>query len=199
VWLLRHGQTAWNLQRRYLSDTDLPLTPYGERQARAANAFFGHRKVDVIVHSGLARTAATATLIAAQHGAALVCDPRWREASHGAWEGLMYQQVVAQFPQEAKRRANNPLDAVPGGGESLRMAAERVYAAWSELGERYSHQRVLIVTHATPIQIILCQLTGIPLAEHWRWRVDLGSATGIDCYPGATILRAVNAIPRIEK
>ncbi len=71
-------------------------------------------------------------------------------------------------------------------------------AAWRRLGYAHPRQRVVVVTHATPIQVVLCMLTGVPLRDHWRWRIDLGSVTAIDCYPSATILRAVNVVPRAE-
>ncbi|NJM42143.1 MAG: histidine phosphatase family protein, partial [Anaerolineae bacterium] len=47
-----------------------------------------------------------------------------------------------------------------------------------------------------PIQAVLCQLLGTPLHEHWRWRIDAGSATGIDVYPATTIVRTINHVPR---
>ena len=73
----------------------------------------------------------------------------------------------------------------------------RVVSAWSALGERFANQRVVVVAHAGPIQALLCALMNTPLAEHWRWRIDLGSATGMDCYPTTNIVRAVNFIPNI--
>ena len=51
------------------------------------------------------------------------------------------------------------------------------------------------MTHAAPIQALLCWLTYMPLGEFWRWRIDLGSATGVDCYSGTTIIRAINVVP----
>jgi broad specificity phosphatase PhoE len=94
VWLVRHGQADWNLQRRYMSDSDRSLTPFGERQARALAAFFAARKVDAIVHTGLARTERTAQAIAGVRPIMLACDRRWREAAHGAWEGLTYFEAI---------------------------------------------------------------------------------------------------------
>lgn len=196
VWLVRHGQTDWNRAGRYQSYTDRPLTDYGRRQARALAAHFAGRRVDAVIHSGVSRTEAVArAIVGARH---LPCLPSedWREASHGAWEGLTYAEVMQRYPEDAARRFADALNNAPAQGESLADMAERVMAAWRRLGYAYPGQRVVVVTHATPIQVVLCMLTGVPLRDHWRWRIDLGSVTAIDCYAGATILRAVNVVPR---
>ncbi len=197
VWLIRHGQTDWNRRQRYLSDTDVPLTPLGERQASALARFFAARRVDVVVHSGLQRTALVARAIVGNRPIPIHTDLRWREVRHGRWEGLTYPEVMQRFPDEAQRRFADPLHSAPLGGESLSQMAARVEDAWRALGEQFAGQRVAVVTHATPIQVVLCLLFGMPLAQHWRWRVDLGSVTALDCYPSTTILRYANWLSRV--
>jgi 2,3-bisphosphoglycerate-dependent phosphoglycerate mutase/probable phosphoglycerate mutase len=199
VWLVRHGQTDWNLSRRYMSDSDRPLTVYGERQAQALGRFFASRKIDAIVHTGLARTERTAQAIRVQRAIPISGDERWREASHGAWEGLTYREVMQRLREDALRRFADPVNHPPQEGESLAHMAQRVGEAWRDLGVRFAGKRVVVVTHGGPIQALLCLLMATPLAEHWRWRIDLGSATGVDCYPTTTILRAVNHIPNLHR
>jgi 2,3-bisphosphoglycerate-dependent phosphoglycerate mutase/probable phosphoglycerate mutase len=198
VWLVRHGQTDWNLSRRYMSHGDRSLTAYGERQAQALGRFFASRKIDAILHTGLVRTERTAQAIRAQRAIPISCDERWREASHGAWEGLTYREVMQRFRDDAMRRFADPVNNAPQSGESLAQMTHRVSEAWRDLGARFAGKRVIVVAHAGPIQALLCLLMGAPLAEHWRWRIDLGSATGLDCYSTTTILRAVNHIPHIH-
>jgi 2,3-bisphosphoglycerate-dependent phosphoglycerate mutase/probable phosphoglycerate mutase len=198
VWLVRHGQTDWNAQRRYLSITDRPLTAFGEQQAGALAHFFKARKVDAMVHSALARTEATAKAIAGARAIPLHGDARWREASHGLWEGLTYREVMQRFPADARRRFADPIHHAPAQGESLMQMAQRVREAWQALGAQFAGQRVVVVAHAGAIQALLCTLMNTPLSEHWRWRIDAGSATGFDCYPTTTILRAVNVVPQFS-
>jgi alpha-ribazole phosphatase len=198
VWLLRHGQTDWNLARRYMSASDRPLTPYGERQARALGAMLATRKIDVIIHSGLARTRDTALAVRGERKITLVEDARWREASHGCWEGLTYRDVMRQFPEGARARFADPVNTPPLDGESLAQLQARVASAYEDLAARHPGKRVLVVTHGGAIQALLCTLLAVPLDQHWRWRIDLGSATGVDVYPGTTILRAVNHVPRLK-
>jgi alpha-ribazole phosphatase len=197
VWLIRHGQTDWNLSRRYMSHSDRPLTAYGERQAAATGAFFRARKIDVIIHTGLTRTLRSAEAIRGARALPVLEDVRFREASHGLWEGLMYREVMARYRDNAMARFADPVHGAPLEGESLRQMATRVTEAFRDLGTRFAGARVAVVAHGGSIQALLCGLMGTPLHEHWRWRIDAGSVTGVDCYPSTTILKTVNTMPRL--
>ena len=196
VCLIRHGQTDWNLTRRYMGNSDRPLTAYGVQQAQALARHFAARRVDVVVHTGLSRSEATARAIAGHRAMPLVCDPDWRETNHGDWEGLTYREVMQRYPDNARARFADALNTAPQGGESLAAMAQRVQMAWQRLGTQFANKRILIVTHGGPIQAMLCHWMSTPLNQHWRWRCDLGSISAVDCYPSSTILRQVNFIPR---
>jgi len=198
VWLVRHGQTDWNVSRRYMSESDRALTTFGQQQACALGRFFYTRKVDAVIHTGLARTEAVARAICGGRSIPITCDPRWREASHGVWEGLTYREVMQRYRDDAMLRFSDPVNSAPMGGESLAGMAARVMEAWRDLSARFANKRVLVVTHGGAIQAVLCMLMNTPLAEHWRWRIDLGSATGIDCYPTTTIARTINHVPKLN-
>jgi 2,3-bisphosphoglycerate-dependent phosphoglycerate mutase/probable phosphoglycerate mutase len=197
VWLVRHGQTDWNLQRRYMSFSDRPLTQFGKQQAAAVGRFLRAKKIDVILHTGLARTTATAQAIAGARPIPQLCDEAWREANHGDWEGLTYPEVMQRAPADAARRFSDPVNNAPRNGESLASMAQRVATAWQQLGQRFPKQRIVIIAHGGSIQALLCHLLHTPLHEHWRWRIDAGSATGIDVYPSATIVRTINYVPKL--
>jgi 2,3-bisphosphoglycerate-dependent phosphoglycerate mutase/probable phosphoglycerate mutase len=197
IWLVRHGQTELNRVRRYQGATDSPLTPYGLRQAAALARRLRRIPFGVAVVSPAPRAQLTAETIMAERAAPIVEDSRWREASHGRWEGLTYREVRERFPAEATARFADALHGKPAGGESLAEVAERVAAGWRALLGQYPGGRVLVVTHATPIQLVLCLLNGMDPAQHWRWRIDLGGLTAIDVYGGGAIVRMVNEAPRL--
>ncbi|NNJ12548.1 histidine phosphatase family protein [Chloroflexales bacterium ZM16-3] len=198
VWLIRHGQTEANRERRYQSHSDSPLTSYGQRQVAALAKRLRRIPFNLIITSPRERTRLAAEAIAADHkGAALREDPAWAEANHGRWEGLTYKQVLARYPAEARARWLGGIDGKAEGGESLAEANARIVAAWQSMLREHPGGRILIATHATPIQLILCASLGTPPQEHWRWRVDLGSLTCLDVYPSATIIRMVNEVPKL--
>ena len=70
--------------------------------------------------------------------------------------------------------------------------------AWEDLLQGYAGGRVLVVTHGTPIRLLLCSLTGVPFGQHWKFRIDLGGVTALDVYPTATILRTLNEVPPLK-
>ena len=196
VWLVRHGQTVNNLERRYQGRGDSSLTAYGEQQMAALATRLRHNPFGTALISPTARTRAMAEAILARRSSVLTEEqPGWAETNHGRWEGLTYREVVARFPDEARARWAAGGNGRPFGGESLAEVAMRVGDAWRELLERKPGGRLLVVTHATPIQIVLCAAFGLPPSEHWRWRIDLGSVTCLDVYAGGPIVRMVNEVP----
>jgi len=197
IWLVRHGQTDLNKARRYQSTSDSPLTLFGLRQANALAERLRRMPFKVAVVSPSQRAQITAETILADRDAPIAPDPRWAEANHGRWEGLTYNEVRTRYPREAIERFADALHGKPAGGESLAEVEERVGEGWSALLQQYPGGRVLVVTHATPIQLVLCALSGLPPALHWRWRVDLGSVTSIDIYGGGPIIRMVNEVPHL--
>lgn len=200
VWLVRHGQTRHNLERRYLSHSDSPLTAYGEAQTRALAERLRRIPFGVAIASPSGRTRLAAqAIVAGRRGVTVVEDPAWVEVDHGRWEGLTYREVQARYPDEARARWAAGPDGRAAGGESLAEAAARVTAAWGALLRDHRGGRVLVATHATPIQLVLCACLGLPPAEHWRWRIDLGSVTCVDVYGGGAIVRMVNDVPAIRR
>lgn len=197
IWLVRHPETDWNRQRRYQSDSDRPLTSFGHARLAAIVHRLRRIRLDAIVSSGQVRTDTLAEALAAdrQWKASLIRDERWREASHGAWEGLTHAEVMKRYPAEARRRFADPWRSREHGGESLMDVWTRVEAAWDELLTSHMGGHLLIITHATPIQLLLCRLLGTSFERYWQFRIDLGSLSNIDLYPSGAIVRKLNELP----
>ncbi len=197
IWLVRHGQTELNKARRYQGAGDSPLTPFGVRQAEALAQRLRRTPFKLAITSPATRTRLTAEAILGDRETPMIDDPRWAETHHGRWEGLTYREVRARFPQEAATRFADALNGHAAGGESLAEVAKRVEEGWAALLQQNPGGRVLLVTHATPIQLVLCALMGMSPTLHWRWRIDLGSLTAIDVYGGGAIIRMVNEVPKL--
>jgi alpha-ribazole phosphatase len=197
IWLVRHGQTELNKARRYQGTSDSALTPLGIRQAAALAQRLRRIPFKLAVVSPAARAQRTAEAILGDREAPMHEDPRWAETNHGRWEGLTYAEVRARFPHEAATRFADALNGRSSGGESLAEVAARVTDGWAALLQQNPGGRVLVVTHATPIQLVLCALSGLSPALYWRWRIDLGSVTALDVYDGDAIIRMVNEVPRL--
>lgn len=199
VWLIRHGQTQANRERRYQSYSDVSLTSYGRQQVAALAARLRPVPFNVIISSPSERTRFIAeAVLEGRRNVDLRTDPSWAEVHHGRWEGLTYNEVIARYPEEARVRWAGGINGKAEGGESLAEASARIGAAWRTLLREHSGGRILITTHATPIQLVLCTSFGLQPKEHWHWRIDLGSLTSLDVYPSGTIIRMVNEVPRLR-
>lgn len=212
VWLVRHPQTDWNKARRHQGRTDRTLTPFGQAQAGAVAYRLLRIPLTAIVSSGLVRTDGLAHAVSTQQRQGLraehwkehprpLCvepDERWREADHGAWEGLTYNEVVARYGAQAHERFADPWHSRAHGGDSMADLWTRVEQAWHDLLRRHDGGRILVATHATPIQLLLCAQLQIPFAHYWQFRIDLGGITCLDLYPAAVIVRVINEVPPLR-
>jgi 2,3-bisphosphoglycerate-dependent phosphoglycerate mutase/probable phosphoglycerate mutase len=150
---------------------------------------------EAVVSSGLVRTDSVAQMVAARRGLVPVVDTCWREVDHGAWEGLTYAEVVERYGDKAHERWADPWRSRVHGGGSMADLWERVQAAWQAVLAAHDGAHLLIITHGTPIQLLLCSLLGVPFERHWQFRTDLGGITGLDLYPSGAIMRVVNEQP----
>ncbi len=201
VWLVRHTQTDWNQTRRYQSHTDRLLTPFGHARALAVAQHLRRIRFGAIISSGLSRTDAVANAVIDKQPRQLAIqrDERWREANHGCWEGLTYPEVAAQYSGQANARFADPWHNRAHGGESTGDLWRRVEAAWDDALRANNGGRILIVTHATPIQLLLCALLRVPFEQYWQFRIDLGGITNIDLYPSSAIMRVINEVPPLHR
>ncbi|QNA87879.1 histidine phosphatase family protein [Massilia sp. Dwa41.01b] len=133
ILLIRHGETAWNAERRLQGHLDIDLNEEGRRQARALAAALGDEPIDVLVASDLARASQTAKAIGDGRGLPLFIDARLRERCYGGFEGLLYSEIAARFPHAFAAWQGRDVDAVlpPGKnrGESFREFYDRSIGA----------------------------------------------------------------------
>jgi broad specificity phosphatase PhoE len=188
--LARHGATAWNEAGRYQGRADEGLSQRGQAQATQLGQWLVEETPEIVLHSGARRTAETLARALPQHQA--ISDPRWREIDHGEWEGLTYRQVLDQAPEQARAHWNDPLHIPAPQGETLLAVAERVQAATNDLIANYAGRCVLLVAHATSLQVLCCQLFQTPLKLYWQWKFDLGSLSCLELYQSGTIINWLN-------
>nr|WSW71554.1 histidine phosphatase family protein [Streptomyces sp. NBC_00995] len=167
IVLWRHGQTAWNLERRFQGSTDIELTEEGVGQARRAARLLASLKPDAIVASDLRRAAATAAELAAITGHAIAHDPGLRETYAGAWQGLTHEEIVGLYGEQyAAWKRGEPVRR--GGGELETEVADRaapvVLAHADELPDGGT---LVVVSHGGTIRTTIGRLLGLE-AHHWE-------------------------------
>ncbi|MEO8262152.1 MAG: histidine phosphatase family protein [Pseudolysinimonas sp.] len=155
LFLVRHGETDWNQQRRIQGLTDIPLNDIGREQARATGRLLARRRWDGVFSSPLSRARETATLIAEELGLpapdtidALV------ERNYGEAEGMNFLEVERRYPNRS---------GVPGQ-ESREDVVARVLPALRELALAHPDQSLVVVSHGGAIRSVLTAVQ--PDASH---------------------------------
>lgn len=193
--LVRHGATEWTAQRRYSGRGDVPLADRGRGQARATAARVAALAptVAAVVSSPLSRCTATATLIAEALGAPpLRTDGDLIECDFGDWEGQTFADVRAQWPGELDAWLASPKIAPPNG-ESFVEVTARVRRAWHALLTAYPGETAVVVSHVSPLKILLRDALGAGDAFLHRLYLDPAGISVVDIWPdGGVSVRTVN-------
>ncbi len=159
--LWRHGQTAWNLERRFQGTTDIPLTDEGIAQARRSARLLAGLRPDAIIASDLRRTAATATELADLTGLEITHDEALRETYAGAWQGLTHEEILAQFGEQYTAwKRGEPVRR--GGGELETEVADRAAPVVERSADKLPDGGTLVVvSHGGTIRTTIGRLIGL--------------------------------------
>lgn len=177
LWLVRHGQTDWNLQGRYQGNTDLALNATGLEQALALAEVIEGERIQAIYSSDLQRAYRTAQAVAEKWHLPIHSEPRLREVRLGEWEGLLFSEIQERYAQNWAAREADPLYARPVGGESVYDVASR---AWPAVDEIAAHNRpgpVLVVAHGLVIATLICGATQTLLDQTYKRIPDNAAIT----------------------
>lgn len=182
LYLVRHGETDWNLQRRIQGSTDIPLNQTGRRQARSTGRLLARRSWDAIISSPLSRAAETAAIIADELGlpAPQIVDAIV-ERAYGEAEGLDDIELARRFP------GSTPV----AGRESRQDVSARVMPSLLEIAKNRPGQHVIITTHGGVIRTVLESVA--PGSDvHRGVRITNGSIHSFRCINGVLKLVAFN-------
>lgn len=174
IGLLRHGEVEGG--SRFRGQTDEALTCIGLQQMRSAT---DGRYWDHVISSPLVRCAAFANAFARQHSLPLTFDARLKEMHFGVWEGRTAAELMTTDTDALTRFWTDPLHNTPPGGEPLAQFQARVLDAWNDIVIGHGRQRVLIVTHGGVIRVLLCQVTGVSVAQVQDFSVGHGQLHGV--------------------
>jgi probable phosphoglycerate mutase len=197
--LLRHGETPLSPERRFAGRGDIPLTEAGVRQAEAAAQRLAARgDLGIIVSSPLQRARRTAEAVAAAAGVPLVVQDAWAETDFGEWEGLTFPEVAERWPDEAAAWVARS-EVAPPGGESIATASERVLSGLAALLAAHRGETVLIVSHVTPMKVLLQHALLAPPAALRRMHLEVACLCEIDWYDGGMgVVRSLNDTAHLQ-
>ena len=191
--LLRHGQTELSVHRRYSGRGNPALTEVGRRQADAAARYLAQRGgISAVFASPLQRAYDTAAAAAKALGLDVTVDDDLIETDFGSWEGLTFAEAAERDP-ELHGRWLRDTSTAPPGGESFDAVAERMSLVRDRIVAAQQGTTVLVVSHVTPIKMLLREALDAGPGILYRLHLDLASLSIAEFYSdGASSVRLVN-------
>jgi ribonuclease H / adenosylcobalamin/alpha-ribazole phosphatase len=191
--LLRHGQTQLSVQRRYSGRGNPVLNEVGWRQAGLAARYIAKRGgIATVISSPLQRAYDTATTAARALGLDVTVDDDVIETDFGAWEGLTFAEAAERDP-ELHRRWLQDTSVAPPSGESFDDVLLRVLRARGRIMAGYEGETVLMVSHVTPIKMLLRLALDAGPGILYKLHLDLASLSIAEFYSdGQSSVRLVN-------
>jgi ribonuclease H / adenosylcobalamin/alpha-ribazole phosphatase len=199
--LVRHGVTAHTAAKRFsggLTGTNPPLSEDGVAQARATAEWLAPAlPADaVLVTSPVRRTVETAGVLAEVTGLGpAVEEAGVAETDFGGWEGLTFAEVREADAAALDSWVASPEIPAGGTGESFAAVRERVLAARDRLLASYDGRTVVVVSHVTPIKVLVAEALGAPLASLYAMELSPASVTVVAHTGARASMRAFDAGP----
>ncbi|MBS1704228.1 MAG: histidine phosphatase family protein [Armatimonadetes bacterium] len=190
IVLIRHGQTAWNLEGRAQGHTDTPLDEIGERQAQQLALALRGEPFDEIWSTDLQRGLATAQAIHKQMPVPLKIFPALRERSFGSGEGRPFAEIRDEIQFKIAKGAN-PDQVRTDKGESTAQVAKRLATMVTLINS--SPKNLVVVSHGGTSSLLLALLLRCPNDVAQSFRFDNAAITELESRPnGVWVLRRYN-------
>lgn len=196
LYILRHGETDWNLERRVQGTTDIPLNEYGRYLARETAKGFENVPIDVVYTSPLSRAKETAQLVLEGKEYVLIEEPRVQEMCFGKYEGKCISGPrKVQESAEFNKFFVDTENFVPAEeGESVQDILDRTGEFLQELytNPELQDKNILISTHGATMTALLNHIkNNLDIKNYWCEPVPP------NC--GVTIVEVKNGVPVIEE
>lgn len=179
--LLRHGQVQ--TPGLFCAPSPEPLSTVGWQQLEHATR---HCRPDWLISSPSVRCHAFAETFSCQNAIPLQVEPRLQEMNFGQWVGRQASELWQTEQAQMECLWNQPLDFTAPAGEAMPTFIQRVQSAWADLLQQHAGQRLLVLTHAGVIRVLLAQALGIPYPQTLRFELAYAHFVRITVYADGT-------------
>lgn len=159
LYVVRHGQTNWNVENRFQGQSNTSLTDIGKQQAKNLSEKFKNIDVDLILSSPLQRAIDTANIINEYTQVKLLIEPKLIERSFGDFEGL---DDISMFDCNINKLLDYDLNYSLHNVEPIQSLFKRVSSLLSSLKSKFPNKRIVLSTHEGVIQVIESILKNLP-------------------------------------
>lgn len=197
LFLVRHGQTDLNRDRRFRGMSDAPLNEAGIDEARGAAGLLAAAPLAAIHTSPIPRAAETARIIAEVTGAGVVEDDGFTDIDYGEWQGLTVEEVTERFgADEIGRWRSDPGGFTFPGGDSMESVRERIRPALERVAGGHPGANACVVSHLAVLKVCYVAALDLPWDYFWRVVLDNGSVGSLLFEAGTSFtLESWNRLP----
>jgi len=174
IYLVRHGQTAWNKEEVFRGMADIPLNETGRKEALLTGEYLKKVKVDAIYSSPLSRAVETAEAIARYQGKEVLISDGLIDIDFGRWQGISHEEVRKRYGELYRKWKDTPHLVRFPEGESLEDVRERALRAIDEVIPDHGDETLVMVSHRVVNKTMLCGLLGLDNSHFWQIGQDTG-------------------------
>lgn len=195
LYLVRHGQTERNRDRRVQGRGNHGLTELGRQQAKVAGKALFRADIAALYSSTLWRAEESASIIGRKLNLPVTLAEELAELDTGEMEGLTSGEMRERYPEVMSRWDVDPGTAQLPGGESLHQVQTRAWKWVERIAAAHAGEHVAAVSHNFTIHSIVCKALDVPLASFRRLQIDLGSTSAIEVLPDRVRVVLLNNTP----
>jgi broad specificity phosphatase PhoE len=192
IYLVRHGQTAWNKEEIFRGRTDVPLDETGLKQAELAGEYFKGIEIHAIYSSPLSRAWETAQKIAQFHHVKVQPLQGIVDMSFGRWEGQSHLDIQKNDKETYRQWREEPQLLRLPSGESLDDVRVRAMAALEEGIQNHPGKSLILVSHRVVNKVLICGILGLDNSHFWQITQDATAINLIKYKQGKYILSLMN-------
>lgn len=168
LFLIRHGETEWNVQKISQGRKDSKLTGLGVRQAELLSARLKDREFARIYSSPSGRAAKTAEIVRGDKDTEIVKCEKLMEISMGNWEGKKFEDIKKLDPDGLSNFWERPELYTTEYGETFYDVHERIVGFINDITKKHQNGDFLIVTHGITLKVIMSYFQGKNIEELWE-------------------------------
>jgi len=165
LFLVRHGQTEWNLGNRIQGQLDSPLTPLGVNQSINMQQKLLSKNIDIAYSSPLLRAVETTALIIDKWKIKMITRYNLSEMQLGPWQGKTYEEIQQNYPEEYVNFCNKPDQYCLTGAENYADFQQRVIAEIQSIFYNNIGKNILVVSHGIAIKVFIAYVLKMNLTE----------------------------------
>jgi broad specificity phosphatase PhoE len=192
IYLVRHGQTAWNKEEIFRGRTDVPLDEIGLKQAELVGQYFKGMEIHGIYSSSLSRAWETAQKIAQIHNLKVQPLQGIFDMSFGKWEGQSHRDIQENDKEIYRQWREEPHLVRLPGGETLNEVRARSMAALEEVIGKHPGKTLVLVSHRVICKALICAILGLDNSHFWQITQDTTAINLIQHKEGKYILSLMN-------